>query len=55
MNKFVQWYRNNYTEITWFIIGFLTWAGLNDLAHGDYTGALISFVFAGLNYFLNKK
>jgi hypothetical protein len=55
MNKFIQWYRDNYTEITWFIIGFLVWQGLNDLRYGNYSGALISFGLAFVNYILNKR
>ena len=55
MDKFRQWYLRNYTEITWFIIGFLTWAGLNDLARGDYVGAAISFGLVALNYAFAKK
>jgi hypothetical protein len=55
MNKFVQWYNNNYTQITWFIIGFLLSAGLTDLSRGDYTGAIISFGIVALNYMFAKK
>jgi hypothetical protein len=54
-SKFKFWYLDNYSEITWFIIGFLTWAGLNDLSHGDYTGAVISFGVAFINYLFVKK
>ena len=55
MNKFMRWYWTYYTEITWFIIGFLTWAGLNDFAHGDYLGAICSFGLAYLNYYFSKR
>lgn len=55
MNKFAQWYTRNYTQITWFIIGFLVMAGLTDASRGDWTGAVISFGLAGLNYFFVKK
>jgi hypothetical protein len=54
MNKFRQWYMQNAIEITWFIIGFLVMAGLQDLSVGNYIGALISFVLAYINYLLNK-
>jgi hypothetical protein len=54
MNKFRQWYTNNAKEITWFIIGFLVMAGLQDLSVGNYIGALISFGLAYINYALNK-
>lgn len=50
MNKFRQWYLNNQKEITWFLIGFLVMAGLQDLSSGNYVGALISFGLAYINY-----
>ena len=54
MNSFRQWYLNNQKEITWFLIGFLTLSGLQDLGSGDYVGALVSFGLAWINYALNK-
>lgn len=53
MNKFKQWYMYNATEITWFLIGFLVFAGLQDLSMGNYVGAAISFALAYINYKLN--
>jgi hypothetical protein len=55
LENFKNWYNRNYTEITWFLIGFLTWAGLNDLSQGDYTGAIISFGVAYINYLFVKR
>lgn len=55
MNKFRQWYLTYYTEITWFIIGFLIAAGLNSLSHGDYGDAAFSLVLAFANYYLSRK
>lgn len=54
MNKFRQWYMRNAIEITWFVIGFLVFAGLQDLSVGNYIGALLSFGLAWINYALNK-
>ena len=54
MNKIKQWYLKNYIEITWFLIGFMVFAGLQDLSTGNYFGALVSFVLAYINYALNK-
>ena len=54
MNSFRQWYLKNHTQITWFLIGFLVFAGLQDLRVGDYVGAVISFGLAYINYALNK-
>ena len=50
MNIFIQWYLRNLKEITWFLVGFLVMAGLQDLSIGNYTGAMISFVLAYINY-----
>jgi hypothetical protein len=50
MNSIRQWYLKNHTEITWFLIGFLVMAGLQDLSVGNYLGALISFGLAYINY-----
>ena len=54
MNEFRQWYLTNQTKITWFLIGFLTYAGLQDLSTGNYAGAAISFGLAWINYAIAK-
>jgi hypothetical protein len=54
MNKFRQWYLTNQTEITWFLIGFLTLSGFQDLNVGNYIGAAVSFGLAYINYAFNK-
>lgn len=54
-DKFRYWYNNNYSAITWFIIGFLVAAGLNDLSIGNYSGAIISFGIAFINYLFIKR
>jgi hypothetical protein len=53
MNQFQQWYLKNQTQITWFLMGFLVYAGLQDLSTGDYFGAAISFGLVWLNYRLS--
>jgi hypothetical protein len=53
MNKFRQWYLRNAKEITWFLIGFLTLSGLQELIAGNYIGAAVSFGLAYINYKLN--
>jgi hypothetical protein len=55
LDNFRNWYIRNYTEITWFLIGFLVMAGLTDLATGDYLGAVLSFGIAYVNYLFNKR
>ena len=55
LDNFRMWYLRNYTEITWFVIGFLVMAGLTDASRGDWTGAVISFGIAYINYIFSKK
>lgn len=55
LENFRRWYLRNYTEISWFVIGFLISAGITELARGDYTSAIISFGIAYLNYLFAKK
>ena len=55
MNKFRAWYLKYYTEITWFLIGFLIMSGLHDLNIRDYTGAVISFGLAWVNYIFSRR
>jgi len=55
MNKIRDWYLRNYIEITWFLIGFLVMGGIVDLTEGDYTGSIISFGVAYLNYLFVKR
>jgi hypothetical protein len=55
MEKLRQWYFNNYTEITWFLIGFLVADGIAALGNGRYVNALISFSIAGINYFISRR
>ena len=55
LDNFRLWYLRNYTEITWFLIGFLVMAGCSDIGQGDYTGAIISFGIAYINYLFSKK
>lgn len=55
LENFRAWYLRNYNEITWFIIGFLVMAGLQDTSTGNYTGAIISFGLAYVNYLFAKR
>ena len=54
MNSIKAFFIRNQTEITWFLIGFLTLSGFQDLGHGNYIGAAISFVLVYINYAINK-
>lgn len=55
MSKFREWYGNNATEITWFLIGWLTLAGLEALVREQYGMALLDFFLAYANYYMNKR
>ena len=55
MNNIVRWYQRNYTEITWFIIGWLSLDFISEFAVGNYGGMLFDAVLITLSYYLNKK
>jgi hypothetical protein len=55
MQKFKQWYMNNYVKITWFLIGFLTMSAFVDFGRGNYLEAFISIAIAWLNYVFVKN
>lgn len=55
MDKFIAWYQRNYTEISWFLIGFLVMSGLQALKQGDMSGAVFAFALAGLNYWMDRR
>jgi hypothetical protein len=55
MNSIVRWYRNNYIEITWFIIGWLSLDLMQEFSRGNLPGVLFDAVLIALNYHLNKR
>jgi hypothetical protein len=54
MNKFRQWYVDNQDAITWFIIGWLTFAMLDNIVQQQYTWAVVQAVLIWINYKLSK-
>ena len=54
MSGIRNWYVNNQTEISWFLIGVLTLQGLTELSREDYTGAAVSFGLAIVNFAFRK-
>ena len=50
MNKFREWYVRNQDEITWFIIGWMSLAVIDDLVAHNYIWAAINFVILYINY-----
>jgi hypothetical protein len=55
MSKFSVWYRTYSVEITWFLIGWLTWGFLDALARGNYFWALLDAALIYVNYKLWKE
>jgi hypothetical protein len=49
-----MWYLRYQDEISWFVIGFLVEATLDQLCKGNYTSAAIDGVLAYFNYFMWK-
>ena len=50
MDQFRNWYVRNQDAITWFLIGWMTFAGIDNLSDGKYFWAAFNFVFAYVNY-----
>jgi hypothetical protein len=50
MNQIKQFFYEYRTEITWFLIGFMTLDGLQAIGRGDYLNATLSFALVYLNY-----
>ena len=55
MNSIQRWYRNNYVEITWFIIGWLALDMVHEFIRGNLAGVAFDAALIALNYFLNKR
>jgi hypothetical protein len=55
LENFRQWYLRNYTEITWFLIGFLIMSAIVDIRNNNYLGAFISLGLAYINYIFSKR
>jgi hypothetical protein len=54
MSKFRDWYVRNQDAITWFIIGWLTFAMLDNVVKQQYIWALVQAVLIWVNYKLSK-
>jgi hypothetical protein len=55
MNSIMRWYSRNYTQITWFIIGWMSMVALVDFGKGNWPAVSFDFALIALNYFLYKK
>ena len=54
-DKIRYWYLENYSQITWFLIGFLAMDALINLSRGNLVGAAISAVLIAINYSFVKR
>jgi hypothetical protein len=55
MNSIVRWYRSNYTQITWFVIGWLAMVALEDFSKGNWAGVAWDLGLIWLNYIFYKN
>jgi hypothetical protein len=55
MSKFASWWYRNDSNITWFLIGWLTWGMLDNLARGNYAVSLLDAVLVAANYMMWKS
>ena len=54
-NKFVEWNRENDTQIRWFFIGVFTVLFLRDGAEGKWFEAMLDLLFIGVNFWLSNN
>jgi hypothetical protein len=55
MNKFLTWFNQNYTQIVWFLIGWLVQTAFVYASRGDYVNALFDLALAYFNYALYAR
>jgi len=55
MNSIQRWWYNYNTEITWFLIGWLSLDLVHECIRGNLAGVAFDAALIALNYFLNKR
>ena len=55
LNKFGEWYSKYDSEVTWWLIGWLSWGMIDQLARGSYGFALLNAVLIVMNYQMWKN
>jgi hypothetical protein len=55
MNKIRIWINQNYNQIAWFLIGWLSLATLKQFSVGNWAGMFTNIVLIALTYYLNKR
>lgn len=54
IQKFRNWYVRNQDAITWFLIGWLTLAMIDNIVKQEYIWAVVQAVLIWVNYKLSK-
>ena len=52
LDKFRIWYLTYQSEITWFVIGWMVFAGVDSLVRENYITMVIDWALAYFNYFM---
>lgn len=55
MNKIRIWINQNYNQIAWFLIGWLSLATLKQFSVGNWAGMFTNIVLIALTYCINKR
>lgn len=54
LEKFGEWFHRYNTEITWWLIGWLSLAAIHEIQNGALLGAVIDIGLAYFNYHMWK-
>ena len=52
ITQFFRWYERNYTQITWFLLGWLSLEALDDFGRGQWEAMSLDLALILLNYYL---
>lgn len=55
MNSIMNWYTRNYEQITWFIIGWMALATIDEFSKGNLTQAGINLFLLAVNYYFVRQ
>lgn len=55
LDRFKNWYADNYSQISWFLIGFLTLDVLVRFGRGEFGQMFISIILVALQYALVRR
>lgn len=55
LDNFRRWYLTNQVQISWFLIGWLSFGGAIHFGTGDYINALLLWAIAFVNYVFVKR